>query len=123
MQSRVGYLKELDKREESGEIERLPKKEAALLRREHEKLKHNLGGLREMTQIPDIVIVVDPKRESTAIAECRKLGIPIISILDTNCDPNMVDIPIPANDDAVRSIKLIISTLADGILFGNRSQV
>jgi len=76
-----------------------------------------------MTQIPDIVIVVDPKRESTAIAECRKLGIPIISILDTNCDPNMVDIPIPANDDAVRSIKLIISTLADGILFGNRSQV
>ena len=123
VQSRVGYLKELDKREESGEIERLPKKEAALLRREHEKLKHNLGGLREMTQIPDIVIVVDPKRESTAIAECRKLGIPIISILDTNCDPNMVDIPIPANDDAVRSIKLIISTLADGILFGNRSQV
>jgi small subunit ribosomal protein S2 len=123
VQSRVGYLKDLDKREENGEIERLPKKEAALLRREHEKLKHNLGGLREMTQIPDIVIVVDPKRESTAIAECRKLQIPIISILDTNCDPNVVDIPIPANDDAVRSIKLILSTLADGILFGTRSKV
>ena len=122
VQSRVQYLKELDKKEESGEIERLPKKEAALLRREHEKLKHNLGGLREMTQVPDVVIVVDPKRESTAIAECRKLQIPIISILDTNCDPNLVDIPIPANDDAVRSIKLIISTLADGILFGTRSQ-
>jgi small subunit ribosomal protein S2 len=75
-----------------------------------------------MSQIPDIAIVVDPKRESTAISECKKLGITIISILDTNCDPNVVDIPIPANDDAVRSIKLIISTLADGILFGTRSQ-
>ena len=75
-----------------------------------------------MNQIPDVVIVVDPKRESTAIAECRKLEIPIISILDTNCDPNVVDIPIPANDDAVRSIKLILSTLADGIVFGKRSQ-
>ena len=121
VQSRVEYLKNLDKREESGEIERLPKKEAALLRREHDKLKHNLGGLREMTQVPDIVIVVDPKRESTAIAECRKLQIPIISILDTNCDPNMVDIPIPANDDAVRSIKLIISTLSDAIISGRQA--
>ena len=74
-----------------------------------------------MKQIPDIVIVVDPKRESTAIAECRKLGIPIISILDTNCDPNVVDIPIPANDDAIRSIKLIISTLSDAIILGQKS--
>ena len=74
-----------------------------------------------MTQIPDIVILVDPKRETTALLECRKLGIPIISILDTNCDPNLVDIPIPANDDAVRSVKLIISTLADGILEGKQS--
>ena len=123
VQSRVEYLKELDKREESGEIDRLPKKEAALLRREHDKLKHNLGGLREMTQIPDVAIVIDPKRESTAVAECRKLNIPIISILDTNCDPNLVDIPIPANDDAVRSIKLILSTLSDGILFGKNSRV
>ena len=83
LQTRVAYLKELDHKEESGEIDRLPKKEAALLRREHDKLKHNLGGLREMTQVPDIAIVVDPKREATAIAECRKLQIPIISILDT----------------------------------------
>jgi small subunit ribosomal protein S2 len=118
VRSRVEYLKELDKREESGEINKLPKKEAALLRREHDKLKHNLGGLRKMEQVPDIAIVVDPKRESTAIAECRKLKIPIISILDTNCDPNLVDIPIPANDDAVRSIKLILSTLSDAILLG-----
>ena len=121
VQGRVGYLKELNKKEESGEFERLPKKEAALLRREHDKLKQNLGGLTEMNQVPDIAILVDPKRESTAIAECKKLGITIISILDTNCDPNMVDIPIPANDDAVRSIKLVISTLADAIIKGKQA--
>ena len=96
----------------------MPKKEAALLRRVHEKLRQNLGGLTEMTQIPDIAIVVDPKREATAVAECRKLGITIISILDTNCDPNVVDIPIPANDDAVRSIKLILSTLSSAVISG-----
>ena len=97
-----------------------PKKEAALLRREHDKLRQNLGGLVNMNQVPDIAIVVDPKREATAVAECRKLGITIIAILDTNCDPNLVDIPIPANDDAVRSIKLILSTLSDGILTGKQ---
>lgn len=121
VQSRVEYLKELDKKDEEGYIDKLPKREAALLRREHEKLKHNLGGLREMTNIPDVVVIIDPKRESTAVAECQKLNIPIISVLDTNCDPNLADIPIPANDDAVRSIKLIVSTLADGILSGKRS--
>ena len=118
VQGRVEYLRELNKKEESGELDLLPKKEAALLRREREKLLQNLGGLTGMSQIPDIAIVVDPKREATAVAECRKLGITIISILDTNCDPNVVDIPIPANDDAVRSIKLILSTLSDGILLG-----
>jgi len=121
VQARVEYLKELNKREESGELDRLPKKEAALLRREHDKLRQNLGGLTTMVQVPDIAIVVDPKREATAIAECKKLGITIISILDTNCDPNLIDIPIPANDDAVRSIKLIISTLADAIIIGKQS--
>jgi len=107
VQNRVEYLRELTKKEEDGVLARLPKKEAALLRREKEKLDQNLGGLTKMSQIPDIAIVVDPKRESTAVAECRKLGITVVSILDTNCDPNVVDIPIPANDDAVRSIKLI----------------
>ena len=121
VQNRVNYLKELNQREADGELDRLPKKEAALLRREQDKLQQNLGGLTEMTQIPDIAIVVDPKRESTAIAECQKLGITIISILDTNCDPNMVDIPIPANDDAVRSIKLIISTLSDAVILGKQA--
>ena len=121
VQSRVEYLKELNKKEEEGILAQLPKKEAALLRREQEKLNHNLGGLTAMSQVPDIAIVVDPKRESTAIAECKKLGITIISILDTNCDPNEVDIPIPANDDAVRSIQLIISTLADAVSTGKQA--
>jgi len=120
VQNRVEYLKELNQKEADGVLDRLPKKEAALLRREADKLNHNLGGLTQMSQIPDIAIVVDPKRESTAIAECKKLGITIISILDTNCDPNVVDIPIPANDDAVRSIHLIISTLADAIITGKQ---
>ena len=123
VQGRVDYLKDLNQREASGELDRLPKKEAALLRREHDKLKHNLGGLTELVQVPDIAIVVDPKRESTAIAECRKLGITVIAILDTNCDPGMVDIPIPANDDAVRSIKLIISTLSDAIITGKQTSI
>jgi len=121
VQGRVGYLKELNKREENGELDALPKKEAALLRREREKLDYNVGGLVNMSQIPDIAIFVDPKREATAIAECKKLGITIISILDTNCDPNVIDIPIPANDDAVRSIKLIISALSDAIIKGQQS--
>ena len=90
VQTRVTYLKELDAKEESGELNALPKKEAALLRRERDKLQQNLGGLTKMLQVPDIAIVVDPKREATAIAECKKLGITIISILDTNCDPNLV---------------------------------
>lgn len=118
VQKRVDYLNELDRREQSGEIDRLPKKEAALLRREYNKLNQNLGGLREMTQIPDIVVMVDPKREYTALLECRKLNIPVISILDTNCDPNLVNIPIPANDDAARSVKLILSSISDGIING-----
>lgn len=121
LQTRVAYLKELDRKEQEGEFDLLPKKEAALLRREHDKLRQNLDGLKEMSQIPDIVVIIDPKRENTAILECRKLGIPIISILDTNCDPNLVDIPIPANDDAVRSIKLIISALSDAIINGKQA--
>lgn len=121
VQSRVEYLKSLNQQEESGELDSLPKKEAALRRREMDKLQQNLGGLTGMSQVPEIAIFVDPKREATAIAECKKLGITIISILDTNCDPNVVDIPIPANDDAVRSIKLIISTLSDAIITGKQA--
>ena len=85
-------------------------------------MRQNLEGLKEMTQIPDIAVIIDPKRENTAVLECRKLGIPIISILDTNCDPNLVDIPIPANDDAVKSIQLILSKLSEGIVLGKNSR-
>ena len=121
VRSRVNYLKKLDRKEISGKIALLPKKEAAFLRRKYNKLDYNLGGLRKMRKIPDVVIVVDPKRESTAIEECRKLRIKIVSILDTNCDPDLVDLAIPANDDSADSIELIISTLASGILVGNHS--
>ena len=103
-------------------MDQLPKKETALLKRELDKLRKNLNGIKEMKRLPDLVLIVDQKRESTAIQECMTLGIPIISILDTNCDPNLVDIPIPANDDAVKSIQLILSKLSEGIVLGKNSR-
>jgi small subunit ribosomal protein S2 len=118
IQKRIEYLKELDAKEEDGTLAILPKKEAAVLRREREKLDKNIGGLRAMTQIPDIAIIVDPKRESTALLECRKLGIQIIAIVDTNCDPSLIDIPIPGNDDSIKSIQLILSIISSGISQG-----
>ncbi len=118
IRSRVERLKNLEKQEHSGLIEQMPKKEASALRKELEKLKKHLDGIKNMKKLPDIVVVVDQKRESTAIQECIKLGIPTICILDTNCNPELVDIPIPANDDAIRSIKLILSKIADAILEG-----
>nr|ARO91064.1 30S ribosomal protein S2 [Flintiella sanguinaria] len=123
IKSRVERLKELEQKEVNGMLEQLPKKEASLLRKELDKLQKHLGGIKNMQQLPDIVIIVDQKRETTAIQECMKLGIPTIGILDTNCNPELVDIPIPANDDAIRSIKLIISKLADAIYKGNHGQL
>jgi small subunit ribosomal protein S2 len=96
----------------------LTKKEAALRRKELKKLRQCLDGLKTMPGLPDVAIIVDQKREMTAIRECRKLGIPIVSILDTNCDPDLIDLPIPGNDDAVRSIKLILKSLTDSIIAG-----
>lgn len=119
IKTRVERLKDLEQKEESGYLDQLPKKEAASLRRELEKLRKNLNGIKNMKRLPDLVVVVDQKRESTAIQECIKLKIPVISILDTNCDPDLTDIPIPANDDAIRSIKLILGKLADSICEGN----
>ena len=118
IQKRIEYLKELDAKEEDGTLAILPKKEAAVLRREREKLDKNIGGLRSMNQIPDIAIIVDPKREATALLECRKLGIKIIAIVDTNCDPSLIDIPIPGNDDSIKSIQLILSIISNGISQG-----
>jgi small subunit ribosomal protein S2 len=122
IRTRVERLKDLESKEENGYLDQLPKKETAILRRELEKLRKNLDGIKNMKRLPDIVVVVDQKRESTAVQECRKLGIPIISILDTNCNPELADIPIPANDDAIRSIKLILGKIADSISEGNNGQ-
>ena len=118
IKTRVDRLKSLEEQDKSGVIDRLPKKEAASLRKELEKLKKHLDGIKNMQKIPDVVIIVDQKREATAIQECVKLGITTLCILDTNCNPDLVDIPIPANDDAIRSIKLIVSKIADAILEG-----
>ena len=118
LKSRIERLKTLEQEEADQVFELLPKKEASLRLKELEKLRKHLNGIKDMERLPDVAIIVDQKREMTAVRECRKLGIPIISILDTNCDPDLVDIPIPGNDDAVRSIKLILKSLADSVLSG-----
>ena len=118
IKSRVDRLKDLELQESSGIIDKLPKKEAAMLRRELSKLSKYLQGIKDMKKLPDLLVIVDQKRETTAIQECIKLGIPIICILDTNCNPDIIDIPIPANDDAIRSIKLIVTKIADAIIEG-----
>ena len=123
IRSRIERLKELEELEESGNLDRRPKKEASVLRRELEKLQKYLGGLKSMRKTPDIVIIVDLRREHNAILECQKLGLPIVSMLDTNCDPDYVDVPIPANDDAIRSIKLVVGKLADAIYEGRHGQL
>jgi small subunit ribosomal protein S2 len=123
IRSRVERLKELEELENSGAIDKRPKKEGAVLRRELGKLQKYLGGIKTMRRLPDIAVIVDLRREYNAIKECQKLGIPIVSLLDTNCDPDAVDIPIPANDDAIRSIKLIIGKLADAIHEGRHGKL
>jgi small subunit ribosomal protein S2 len=123
IKTRAERLKDLERREETGALDLLPKKEASMLRREMTKLQKYLGGIKNMRKVPDIVVIVDQKREYNAVQECEKLGIPIVSMLDTNCDPDVVDIPIPANDDAIRSIKLIVGKLADAIYEGRHGQL
>lgn len=118
LEERIGYLKNLEQQEADNTLGLLTKKEVTLRRKELKKLRQHLDGVKTMTNLPDIAIVIDQKREMTAIRECRKLGIPIVSILDTNCDPDLVDVPIPGNDDAVRSIKLILKSLTDSIISG-----
>jgi small subunit ribosomal protein S2 len=122
IRTRVERLKDLEHKEESGYLDQLPKKETAILRKELEKLRKNLNGIKNMKRLPDLVVIVDQKRENTAVQECITLGIPIISILDSNCDPDLTDVPIPGNDDAIRSIKLIIGKLADSIAEGNKGR-
>jgi len=121
LKSRIERLKDLEQQEADNNFDFLTKKEATLRRKELNKLRRHLDGVKEMKHIPDIAIIIDQKREMTAIRECRKLKIPIVSILDTNCDPDLVDIPIPGNDDAVRSIKLILKALTDSIITGKEN--
>ena len=118
LKERIDRLKNLEQQEADNTFNLLTKKEASLRRKELQKLRRHLDGVKEMKELPDVAIIIDQKREMTAIRECRKLGIPIVSILDTNCDPDLVDIPIPGNDDAVRSIKLILRILTDSIANG-----
>ena len=118
VKERIARLQDLEKQEADGTFELLTKKEVALRLKELTRLRKHLDGIKSMKNLPDVAIIIDQKREMTAISECRKLGIPIVSILDTNCDPDLVDIPIPGNDDAVRSIKLILNALTNSIIAG-----
>ena len=122
IRSRVERLNEIDKMEQAGQFEVLPKKEVIQLQHEREKLENNLGGIREMKKLPGALFVVDPRKEHIAVAEARTLGIPIVAIVDTNCDPDEVDYVIPGNDDAIRAVKLIAGKMADAVLEGRQGE-
>jgi len=118
IRSRIAHLKELTEAEDRGEWARLTKKEALRLSREREKLQHSLGGIKDMDGVPDAVFIVDTKREETAVAEAVKLGVPIVAVIDTNCDPEPIDYPIPGSDDAIRAIRLFANLVAEAVLDG-----
>lgn len=120
IQSRVARLKEIEKMAEDGTFEVLPKKEVIALKKEWEKLEKNLGGIKEMKNIPDAIFVVDPKKERICVQEAHTLGIPLIGIADTNCDPEELDYVIPGNDDAIRAVKLIVAKMADAVMEANQ---
>ena len=122
MRSRVEYLESLEAREANGEFDLLPKKEVMLLKKEMEKLQANLGGIKKMRSMPGVMFVVDPNNEDIAIKEARKLGIKVVAITDTNCDPDVVDYVIPGNDDAIRAIKLIASVIANAVIEANQGE-
>ena len=122
IRARVERLKELEKMQEDGTFEVLPKKEVILLKKEMEKLERNLGGIKDMTEIPGVLFVVDPKKERIAILEARKLNIPVVGLVDTNCNPEDVDYAIPGNDDAIRAVKLIADTMANAVIEGRQGE-
>lgn len=117
---RIDRLKELDSMIEDGSINRFPKKEILQLQNEREKLVKNLGGIQDMTRLPGAMFVVDTSRENIAVAEANRLGIPVVAVVDTNCDPDVIDYPIPGNDDAIRAIRLITSKMADACVEGRQ---
>ena len=123
IRTRVKRLEDIEKMEADGTFDLLPKKEVIQIRKEYEKLNKNLRGIREMKKTPDAMIIVDPRKEEIAIKEARILGIPVFGVVDTNCDPDMVDYVIPGNDDAVRSVKLMIGALANAISEANGTEM
>ncbi|MDO6354099.1 MULTISPECIES: 30S ribosomal protein S2 [unclassified Caloramator] len=122
IKTRIERLEELERMEQDGTFDLLPKKEVMKLRHEKEKLEKNLGGIKNMKRIPDVLFVVDPRKEKNAVAEARILGIPVVGIVDTNCDPDDVDYVIPGNDDAIRAVKLIASKIADAVIEGRQGE-
>ena len=122
IKARVQRLKDLEAMEQDGTFEVLPKKEVINLKKEMEKLEKNLGGIKEMETIPDIIFLVDPKKEATAILEAKKLNIPVVGLVDTNCNPEDLDYPIPGNDDAIRAVKLIADVMANAIVEGKQGE-
>ena len=122
IQKRIQRLKDLEKMEEDGTFDVLPKKEVILLKKEMEKLEKNLGGIKEMDKLPGVIFLVDPKKERIAILEAKKLNIPVVGIVDTNCNPQDLDYPIPGNDDAIRSVSLIADVMANAIIEGKQGE-
>lgn len=122
IQKRISRLMSLEKMEQDGTFQLLPKKEVILLRKEMERLEKFLGGIKGMKGVPGAMFVIDPRKERIAVAEARKLGIPIVGIVDTNCDPDEIDYVIPGNDDAIRAVKLLTNKMADAILEGAQGE-
>ncbi|MCI9457173.1 MAG: 30S ribosomal protein S2 [Oscillospiraceae bacterium] len=120
IRQRIGRLEQLRAMEEDGTFERLPKKEVVKLQLEIEKLEKFLGGIKNMNKLPGALFIVDPRKEKIAVSEAKKLGIPVVAIVDTNCDPDEIDYVIPGNDDAIRAVKLIAQTMADAIIEGRQ---
>lgn len=122
IQKRIDRLKQLERMEQDGTFEVLPKKEVILLRKEQERLEKFLGGIKNMRRLPDALFIIDPRKERIAVAEARKLGIPIVGIVDTNCDPDEIDYVIPGNDDAIRAVKLLTAKMADAVIEANQGE-
>ena len=123
IRSRITRLKAIETMAEDGTFDVLPKKEVIQIKKEWEKLERNLGGIKNMTKIPDAIFVVDPKKERICVQEAHTLGIPLIGIADTNCDPEELDYVIPGNDDAIRAVKLIVSAMADAVIESNQGEM
>ncbi len=120
IQSRIRRLEELEQRRDTGELERLPKKEAGKIEEEIFRLNRLLGGIKRMRRLPDTIFIIDPHKEKIAVSEARRLEIPLVAVVDTNCNPEEIDYPVPANDDAIRAVKLLSSKIADAVIEGQQ---